>query len=610
MKRSLLLAFALMAGVSSAQNLPLWWSGQTGGTSGGESTAGSVFDGRGNLYTVTASEGGTKVTKFSNTGAVVWANTASGFVYSITIDREGNPVVTGLDIGADGGFNFDLRLTRFSAGTGTAETRLLDHPFNSSEFFFGYACATDPVDGNIVVAAYVGQGAETRPYIYKFDKDTLAEVWRTSVDAFNGTFTHLVVSGDRVYVGGIDAEGDVIVGYVTTNGALTTVQPTAGSGLRTTLLNLTVANDRLIWSGFSEQGEAGSAVFGEHYGQVDFSPGSGNTSTRASYPTSGTYISGVAYDASTGLLAFQASNGTQNVVRFATIDEATDGFNFGPTVAGSGVGIGLAPVTGGRFASYFQSDPAAPGQVGVSLLDPTLGKITGSYLGPGTAPIDSRGVPLGTVRANLPSLDRATAIHVPSPSGSQVYSLSYLAGPEDNRRLKEDKNYSFNVLQNDPGAGTKTAYVATNPAHGIVVLDPSGVAVYTPEANWHGTDSFVYHRYVDGVFASAETVTYTVLSVGDAPFAIDDAFGAVSSTALVTLPLLDNDINVDGAERPLRYLSVTQPDNGTVTLANNKTQLKIKAKPGAAGQPFTFTYTVQNGTGATSMATVNGTFAP
>ncbi|RYG28731.1 hypothetical protein EON81_28005, partial [bacterium] len=196
--------------------------------------------------------------------------------------------------------------------------------------------------------------------------------------------------------------------------------------------------------------------------------------------------------------------------------------------------------------------PLAPNQIGVSLIDPNLGVVSGSFLGEGHVTTHAYCIPSLPVPP-MATLGRATAINTSSPIGGRVYSLSYIAGPAtDSRRLKEDTTYSFNVLQNAPGAGTKTAYVFTNPAHGAVVLDPSGVAVYTPDANWHGTDSFVYHRYVDGVFASAETVTYNVLSVGDAPFAIDDAFGAVSSTALVTLPLLDNDINVDGTERPLR----------------------------------------------------------
>ncbi|RYG47339.1 hypothetical protein EON79_07605 [bacterium] len=262
----------------------------------------------------------------------------------------------------------------------------------------------------------------------------------------------------------------------------------------------------------------------------------------------------------------------------------------------------LTPV--GSFASYAFGDDG----VQAVLVDPSRGNLSSTALGAGTFPVDvETGVP-NVSHLPVTALDRATAIGNRTPFGPRVHSLSFLDGL-DSRRLKEDTGYTFNVLDNDPGFGTKTAALNTGPSHGTLSLAPNGVAVYTPTANWYGTDSFTYDLYVNGIYASTHTVTYTVLNVNDAPVAVDDNVGTVAGTALVTLSVLANDTNVDGVASPLRFLSTTQPSNGMVYLTNSKTVLKIKAAPGQAGQPFTFTYTVQNGTGFSSTARVSGTFA-
>ncbi|RYG35765.1 hypothetical protein EON81_11740 [bacterium] len=606
MKRLLLLAFTLATGIASAQNLPLWWSGFTGNGSAGDSATASAFDGSGNLYTLTSSAGLAKVTKFSNTGAVLWTNSTSGLCYGLTVDPAGNAIVTGTSLNATS--LYDLLLARFAAGDGAAAIRTVDNAFGTNDLFLGYTSVIDPADGNIALVGIMSQGNDPRPYVLKFDGVTLAEIWRTGIDDIAAGFSHIVASGNRLYVGGSILYNSSIVGYVPSEGgSLTTIVTTPDSAIFRNFTAMKVVNDRVIWGGATEYSFDSVQYYGEFYGQADFTAGSGNTFTEVTNVDSGTIINDIAYDAPTGRLAFQARGQGINEIRFATIDEATDGFVFGPTVSMLGQGIGLAPVTGGRFASYYEASPLAPNQIGVSLVDPALGVISGSFLGEGFVTTHPSGIPSVPVPP-VASLGRATAINVGSAVGGRVYSLSYVAGPaSDNRRFKEDTSYTFNVLHNDPGVGAKLSYIVSNPAHGTATLTLDGTAVYNPAPNWYGTDSFVYHLYVDGVFASAETVTYTVLNVNDAPVAVADNVGTVG-TGLVTLSLLDNDVNVDGEASPLRYLSVTQPSNGTVTLANNKTALKIKAAPGQAGQPFSFTYTVQNGTGMTSTATVTGTF--
>ena len=69
------------------------------------------------------------------------------------------------------------------------------------------------------------------------------------------------------------------------------------------------------------------------------------------------------------------------------------------------------------------------------------------------------------------------------------------------------------VLGNDTlnTDGTLEAFLLDNPSDGTVVVDPSGSFIYTPNADFTGTDSFTYVA-ADGTFTSAPaTVTITVV---------------------------------------------------------------------------------------------------
>jgi len=61
------------------------------------------------------------------------------------------------------------------------------------------------------------------------------------------------------------------------------------------------------------------------------------------------------------------------------------------------------------------------------------------------------------------------------------------------------------------GSGKLTYSIASNPMHGTVTLDPdSGTFLYTPVANFTGTDTFTY-QVTDDTGSASNTVNITVL---------------------------------------------------------------------------------------------------
>ena len=109
--------------------------------------------------------------------------------------------------------------------------------------------------------------------------------------------------------------------------------------------------------------------------------------------------------------------------------------------------------------------------------------------------------------------------------GVDSYSLD-----EDGSLFVADPGVLGNA--SDAEGDSLSAMVVTGPAHGALTLNADGSFSYTPDANYHGADSFTY-RATDGVVDSAEaTVTLTINSVNDLPVAVNDAFGTNEDTGI------------------------------------------------------------------------------
>ncbi|EPR7486064.1 tandem-95 repeat protein, partial [Vibrio alginolyticus] len=195
------------------------------------------------------------------------------------------------------------------------------------------------------------------------------------------------------------------------------------------------------------------------------------------------------------------------------------------------------------------------------------------------------------------------------PSGESVsQTVNFIVAPvadivADKATVVEDTPTIIKVLENDTFEGDdKVVSLDTNhgPANGTVSVNPDGSVTYTPNDNFHGTDSFTYIVTSGGVSEST-TVNVDVTPVNDAPVAKDDAATTQEDTA-VTIDVLPNDTDIDGDA--LRIDSASVPsDQGKVEIIDGK--LVFTPAENFHGDAE-ITYTVTDGA-LTDQATVNVT---
>ncbi|HHF2870976.1 TPA: tandem-95 repeat protein [Vibrio diabolicus] len=195
------------------------------------------------------------------------------------------------------------------------------------------------------------------------------------------------------------------------------------------------------------------------------------------------------------------------------------------------------------------------------------------------------------------------------PSGESVsQTVNFTVAPvadivEDNATVVEDTPTIIKVLGNDTFEGDdKVVSLDTNngPANGTVSVNPDGSVTYTPNDNYHGTDSFTYIVTSGGVSEST-TVNVDVTPVNDAPVAKDDTATTQEDIA-VTIDVLPNDTDVDGDKLSIQSASVPEAQ-GKVEIVDGK--LVFTPAENFNGDAE-ITYTITDGS-LTDQATVNVT---
>jgi hypothetical protein len=177
---------------------------------------------------------------------------------------------------------------------------------------------------------------------------------------------------------------------------------------------------------------------------------------------------------------------------------------------------------------------------------------------------------------------------------------------DDQATMAEDTPVSIELVANDDdpdGALVRSSIVVvTAPQHGSVEIDDQGLALYTPELNFFGTDTFEYTiEDAEGATSNTATVTINVTAVNDLPVAVNDQLVVRQGTS-VSFDLLANDTDVDSTLNRQSIVITQSPKSGTIRF-DASGNVVFTPDPNFLGVD-TFRYTVRDAAGATSNAAV------
>jgi ELWxxDGT repeat protein len=161
----------------------------------------------------------------------------------------------------------------------------------------------------------------------------------------------------------------------------------------------------------------------------------------------------------------------------------------------------------------------------------------------------------------------------------------------------EDVAVIGQVTGGDADGDSLTFALVNGPTFGSIVFHADGTFLYTPDANYYGSDAFTF-VVLDSEFASGEgIVAVTITPVNDTPTATPASFNIFEGESLT-----DTLIGFDPDGDPVTYLLVDGPLHGTVEILTDGT-FNYTSVDGYSG-PDLFTFQVNDGTEFSDSASV------
>ena len=192
---------------------------------------------------------------------------------------------------------------------------------------------------------------------------------------------------------------------------------------------------------------------------------------------------------------------------------------------------------------------------------------------------------------------------------------------DDSYTVDEDITLSvtdplLGVLGNDSDPEGDNLTVNTTPvsgpSNGTVVLSADGTFVYSPNAEFNGSDSFVYQVCDDGTpnECAQATVNITINAVQDAPVAADDSYSTIEDVPLnISAPgILGNDSDIDGDALTVIGLNAISASGGTL-IWNADGSFDYTPPAGFTGDEV-YEYTISDGNGGTDTGQLTLTVLP
>lgn len=151
----------------------------------------------------------------------------------------------------------------------------------------------------------------------------------------------------------------------------------------------------------------------------------------------------------------------------------------------------------------------------------------------------------------------------------------------------EDTPKAIVLTGSDVDGEMLTYTIVSGPSHGTL----SGTApnlTYTPDGNFHGSDSFSFVVSDGASTSDLALVSITVTPVNDAPVAVGEDYTTAADTALVVTAsgVLENDSDVDLGS--LTAVLVVGPAHGTLTLSENGSFTYSPNSGYSGGDSFTY----------------------
>ncbi|MEM7532954.1 MAG: tandem-95 repeat protein [Chloroflexota bacterium] len=166
------------------------------------------------------------------------------------------------------------------------------------------------------------------------------------------------------------------------------------------------------------------------------------------------------------------------------------------------------------------------------------------------------------VTNNAASVSHNTTAYLPPAIADDAYTAT-----ED---IILAVNSTSGVLANDDGGSGSLGVIAIDDAaiNGDIELEYDGAFIYTPTANFNGTEVFSYTAN-NGTDSDTAMVTITVVAVNDAPTATIDSYLAYQDETLIVSPtgVLENDDDVDGDA--LTAIIMSNVSNGSLSFSSD-----------------------------------------
>ena len=178
-----------------------------------------------------------------------------------------------------------------------------------------------------------------------------------------------------------------------------------------------------------------------------------------------------------------------------------------PTGAGAGTPTGTVTVSAGAGVTPCTA-PATFASASCDLVFPTSGDKTIKVSYPGDANFNGSS-------ANEPH--KVTTPNVPPTAVNDSYSMLEDGTLTDNSGGGGVKGVLKNDDDPDHGPQALVAQNFSTPAFGTLSANANGSFTYTPDPDFHGTDTFTYQAFDGAALSSTATVTITIAPVNDVP---------------------------------------------------------------------------------------------